>query len=261
MLHGCLTARSAAACSELAPLLVLPVPTPTALAPTALAAALLLSTTGCATRGPLHVYSLSTGAERPVLDFGAGGSAEVPSFLAEEDRVTGFAYDPYTDHFFLRLAPGNRIRVVDRPARAIKRELEIKGAPEGSGDMAVRPVDGHIYLLGPEPGRLLRCTRLGKFLGDLTLEGAAADATGLAFDMGRDVLLVLGEGGRRVTVHDLSGRRASTMATPARASATKSVVKRPSIGSHSAARPTASGSGSEASGAEKSGCSRSTATS
>jgi hypothetical protein len=185
--------------------------------PALLAAALLLSTTGCATRGPLHVYSLSTGAERPVLDFGAGGSAEVPSFLAEGDRVTGFAYDPYTDHFFLRLAPGNRIRVVDRPARAIKRELEIKGAPEGSGDMAVRPVDGHIYLLGPAPGRLLRCTRLGKFLGELTLEGAAADATGLAFDMGRDVLLVLGEGGRRVTVHDLSGRRASTVTLDRRA--------------------------------------------
>ena len=59
-----------------------------------LAAALLLSTTGCATRGPLHVYTLSPDAERPVLDFGAGGSAEVPSFLEEEDRVTGFAGEP-----------------------------------------------------------------------------------------------------------------------------------------------------------------------
>ena len=34
---------------------------------------------------------------------------------------------------------------------------------------------------------------IAKFLGELTLEGAAADATGLAFDMGRDVLLVLGD--------------------------------------------------------------------
>lgn len=182
-----------------------------------LAAALVLSTTGCATRGPLHVYTLSTAPERPVLDLGAGGTTEVPSFLEGDDRATGFAYDPYTDHFFLRLAPGNRIRVVDRPARAIKREFEIKGAPEAAGDMAVRPRDGHIYLLGPAQGRLLRCTRLGKYLGELALEGVAADATGIAFDLNRDLLLVLGEGGRRVTAHDLTGRPRSAVTLERRA--------------------------------------------
>jgi hypothetical protein len=179
--------------------------------------ALALVFSGCATRGPLHVYTLAAGGERPVLDLGASNKAEVPSFLAEEDRVTGFAYDPYTDHFFLRLAPGNRIRVVDRPARAIKRELEIKGAPEGAGDLAVRPRDGYIYMLGPTPGHLPFCTRLGKYLGELTLENPASGATGLAFDMVKDALLVLGDEGRRVTAHDLTGRKVAEVKLERRA--------------------------------------------
>lgn len=179
--------------------------------------ALALALSGCATRGPLHVYTLAAGGDRPVLDLGASANAEVPSFLEDEDRVTGFAYDPYTDHFFLRLAPGNRIRVVDRPARAIKRELEIKGAPEGAGDLAVRPRDGYIYMLGPKPGRLPYCTRLGKYLGELTLEGAVPNATGLAFDMVKDVLLVLGEEGRRVTAHDLTGKKVAEVKLDRRA--------------------------------------------
>ncbi len=180
-------------------------------------AALALALGGCATRGPLHVYTLAAGGERPVLDLGASNKAEVPSFLTKDDRVTGFAYDPYTDHFFLRLAPGNRIRVVDRPARAIKRELELKGAPEGTGDLAVRPRDGYIYLFGPTPGRLPFCTRLGKYLGELTLEHPASGATGLAFDMVKDVLLVLGEEGRLVTAHDLTGRKVAEVRLERRA--------------------------------------------
>ena len=173
----------------------------------AAAGVLTLALAGCATRGPLHVYTLAAGGERPVLDVGANTNAEVPSFLGDEDRVTGFAYDPYTDHFFLRLAPGNRIRVVDRPARAIKRELEIKGAPEGAGDLAVRPRDGYVYMLGPTPAQLPYCTRLGKYLGELTLEKPAPNATGLAFDMVKDALLILGDEGRRVTAHDLTGKK------------------------------------------------------
>jgi hypothetical protein len=179
--------------------------------------ALALASSGCATRGPLHVYTLAAGGKRPVLDVGASTNAEVPSFLEDEDRVTGFAYDPYTDHFFLRLAPGNRIRVVDRPARAIKRELEIKGAPEGAGDLAIRPRDGYIYLLGPTLGRLLYCTRFGKYLGELTLENPASGATGLAFDMVKDVLLVLGDAGGRVTAHDLTGRKVAEVRLERRA--------------------------------------------
>ena len=164
-----------------------------------------LGATGCATRGPLHVYTLAQGGERPVRDTGEGRTTEVPSFLKPADRVSGFAYDPFTDHFFLRLAPGNRLRVVDRPARAIKREFEIAGAPPGDGDLAVRPRDGHLFLLGAQPGQILEATRLGKYLGAFVLAEAGGQPLGLALDTTQDRLLALGADGRRVTVHDLRG--------------------------------------------------------
>lgn len=160
---------------------------------------------GCATRGPLHIYALSAGGERPVRDTGDGGTTEVPSFLQADEQVSGFAYDPFTDHFFLRLAPGDRIRVVDRPARAIKREFTITGAPRGEGDLAVRPRDGHLFLLGAQPGEILESTRFGKLVGPFTLAGAPGPIVGLALDSAQDQLLALGADGQRVTVHDLRG--------------------------------------------------------
>lgn len=174
-----------------------------------LAAALVgvaLGGAGCATQGPLHVYTLTAEAERPITDTGNGRTAEAPSFLEPEDRISGFAYDPFTDHFFLRLEPGPRIRVVDRPARAIKRELDIAGAPRGGGDLAVRPKDGHLFLLGPEPGQILEVTRFGKLLGEFVLADTRGHVIGLALDTIADRLLALGADGRRVTVHDLRGK-------------------------------------------------------
>ena len=94
------------------------------LLPPALATLLLLA--GCATPGPLHRYSTSADSPAEIHDAGSDGTrASVPSFLAVGERLVGFAYDPFTDHFFLRLAPGDLIRVVDRPARAIKREFTV----------------------------------------------------------------------------------------------------------------------------------------
>lgn len=172
-----------------------------------LAAALLgLGGAGCATRGPLHVYAVSAAQSHPIVDDGDGGRTDVPSFLEPADRLDGFAYDPFTDHFFLRLDPGNRIRVVDRPARAIKREFTIEGAPAGGGDLAVRPRDGHLFLLGPLPGQILETTRLGKLLGEFRLASPAGRPVGLALDTVQDRLLVLDVDGQRVTLHDLRGQ-------------------------------------------------------
>jgi hypothetical protein len=171
---------------------------------------LVVLLTGCATPGPMHVYSLRKAGERNVIDTGIGRSAEVPSFLEEDDVVSGFAYDPFTDHFFLRLQPGNKIRVVDRPARAIKREFEIDGVPaDAGGDLAARPKDGHLFLLQPGKTTVLETSRFGKLLRTITLSGIQGAPTGIAVDMVRDRLLVLGADGRRVTVHDLQGARAA----------------------------------------------------
>jgi len=107
----------------------------------AVLSAVALGGGGCATPGTLHVYTVdhekpATVARRPWRTT----PLEVPSFIKEGERLTGFAYDPFTDHFFLRLAPGDRMRVVDRPARAVKREFAIGTDPASrGGDMAVRP--------------------------------------------------------------------------------------------------------------------------
>ena len=183
---------------------------------------LALGGAGCATPGPLHVYSLATtGEERPVRDTGDGRTTDVPSFLEPDEVVSGFAYDPFTDHFFLRLDPGNRIRVVDRPAREIKREFDLEGKPEiGGGDLAVRPRDGHLFLLKAMPAEVLETSRLGKTIRSFALAGLSGRPLALALDPVRDRLLILDAGGRRITIHDLQGARTAelTLAEPVGAS-------------------------------------------
>lgn len=169
----------------------------------------LAALAGCATPGPLHVYSVSgDNAARDVIDIGVrgtGGTTTVPSFLEADDTLTGFAYDPFTDHFFLRLTPGNRIRVVDRPARAIKREFTINSLPAG-GDLAVRPRDGHLFLLHAGEPAVTETTRLGKALRTFALSGVRA-AAGLACDTAANQLFVLHADGREISRHTLDGER------------------------------------------------------
>jgi uncharacterized protein YjiK len=173
-----------------------------------LAAGAWLGFSGCATPGPLHLYSLPPGSKN-IHDQGNGQTAEVPSFLEAGDRLTGFAYDPFTDHFFLRLAPGNAIRVVDRPARKIKREFTIDGIPaEGAGgDLALRPRDGHLFLLHPREALVLETTRLGKFLRSIPLGDTAGLPLGIAYDAGENRLLVLAPDRHRITVHAVDDGR------------------------------------------------------
>ena len=168
---------------------------------------------GCATPGPLHTYTVAAGAPTVVQDGSAGTARDIPSFLAVGESLVGFAYDPFTDHFFLRLAPGNRIRVVDRPARAIKREFDIP--IDGAGDLAVRPRDGHMFLLGAETGRVTETTRLGQLVRTLPL--GEAILAGIAFDSARDHILTLDANGRSVRTHDLEGKLRSqvTLEQPA----------------------------------------------
>lgn len=171
--------------------------------------ALALGGAGCATRGPLHVYSLPAAGAAQIGDRGEDGAlAEAPSFVERDEKVTGFAYDPFTDHFFLRLEPGNRIRVVDRPARKIKREFALDEAlAKAGGDLALRPRDGHLFLLAGDT--VIETTRLGKLVRTFTLTGADGAPRAIAYDMVHDRLFALGADGRRVTVHEASGARVS----------------------------------------------------
>jgi hypothetical protein len=179
--------------------------------------AVALALAGCATPGPLHVYSVAAPrGESLIQDRGTAASASVPSFLEDDDTVTGFAYDPYTDHFFLRLAPGNRIRVVDRPARAIKREFTIEGlAADGGADLAARPRDGYLFLLPARGAEVTVTTRFGKLLRTFTLAGVAS-ARAIAVDAVANELWVLHADGRTVSRHRDDGTPLAT-ATLARA--------------------------------------------
>lgn len=181
-------------------------------------AALLLAALlgGCATAGPLHVYSLARDrGEQSIADHRDTLAAEVPSFLTADDRLTGFAYDPFTDHFFLRLAPGNAIRVVDRPARAIKREFTLDALATG-GDLAALPRTGHLYFLDGSPTRIVQSSRYGDFIATFPLEGLT-QALGLAVDPTQNRLLALHADGRQLSFHDLKGQRlgTATLARPA----------------------------------------------
>jgi hypothetical protein len=179
---------------------------------------LFLGLAGCATPGPLHVYTLDPGAgsePAAVRDRGPDGAAEVPSFLTTKETVMGFAYDPFTDHFFLRLAPGNHFRVVDRPARAIKREFtvaELSSANGGGGDLAIRPRDGHVFALEGAAGTVVEFNRYGGFVRRFALATSSARAIGIAYDAATNHLLVLGAGSPAVvTTHSMEGAQLGTL--------------------------------------------------
>ncbi|MBI5771311.1 MAG: hypothetical protein HZA93_26285 [Verrucomicrobia bacterium] len=169
---------------------------------------------GCATPGLLHLYSLANSESDTIADTAPANAADTPSFVQPDETVVGFAYDPFTDHFFLRLAPGDAIRVVDRPARAIKREFtipQLKAA--GPGDLAIRPRDGHVFAAMPGAAKLAEFTRYGEFLREVTLERAAAggDPNGIAYDSVQNRLLVHRGPTRVVAAHATDGRFIATL--------------------------------------------------
>ena len=177
--------------------------------------ALAFGAGGCATPGPLHLYTAVAPTPTIVHDAGSDATtAEVPSFLEKGDTLVGFAYDPFTDHFFLRLAPGDRFRVVDRPARAIKREFTVAAlAATRQGDLAIRPRDGHVFAPHPTDAAVIEFNRFGEFIRTLPLATLNTPPAALAFDTARDQLLVLSGGDlSRVTTHDLNGQRVKSVA-------------------------------------------------
>jgi hypothetical protein len=163
------------------------------------------------------VYTAASPVAKTVRDSGGDATAaEVPSFLKAGETLAGFGYDPFTDHFFLRLVPGDRFRVVDRPAQAVKREFTAPGLalPAGrTGDLAIRPRDGHVFVAHASEPAVIECNRFGETVRTFRLTTLTAPPAGLAYDAANDTLLALSGGDlARVSTHAMNGDRKSAVA-------------------------------------------------
>lgn len=179
-------------------------------APSLAATCAILACAGCSTPGPAHAY-LASGDNETILDLPLSVDApagEIPSFAYLAGEFQGVAYEPFTDHLFLRVRPGNIVRVLDRPARSIKRAFRVAGLPEGPGDLAVRSRDRHIFFAHPSLPAVLETTLDGAAVRTLALDSLHGPPEGVAYDQRRDRLLILKGGDlAHVGFYDLSGRR------------------------------------------------------
>jgi hypothetical protein len=169
--------------------------------------------TGCATPGVNHVYVANTTSSTVVDMLPGASNAEVETFPSSSDELLGLTYDPFTDHLFLRIYPGNFIRVIDRPAGKIKRRFYIPDLPDGPGDLAVRSIDRHLFLVHPTLPALVEVSPTGKILRTLSLENIQGPPAGVAYDQKRNRLLIL-QGGdlAHISIHDLAGKRLAGVA-------------------------------------------------
>ncbi len=167
-----------------------------------------LGLSGCATPGPNHTYVASR-AENPVMDMQPINPAvAVPTYLRAVNTLYGIAYDPFTDHLFLRVYPGNFIRVIDRPARKIKRNFTVAGLPEGGGDLAIRSSDRHLFFAHPTLPAIVESTLYGQFVETLILEPLISPPAGVAYDQKKNLLYILAKGEpAQVSTYDLKGKR------------------------------------------------------
>lgn len=165
---------------------------------------------GCATTGPTHVY-LASFSEHPIIDRGPGlPDLEISTHLIAVNDLSGLAYDPFTDHLFLRIYPGNYVHVIDRPARAPKRAFAVHDLPEGPGDLAIRSSDRNLFFAHPSLPALLETTLYGHTVRTITLEHLFGPPSGVAYDQVNNRLLILPPGStHRVHLHDLAGKHLS----------------------------------------------------
>lgn len=153
-----------------------------------LAAALL---SGCATRGPNHIY-LTSDNSSAVQDVGPTPAA-VAGAVAPGERVTGLAYDFNTDHLFLRIAPAQIIRVIERPSGKILREMPLPDdlKTTNPADLAVRSRDRHLFAVGPDARSIVELTLFGESIRRFELRAPVEPIGGLAYDQKNHRLLVL----------------------------------------------------------------------
>ncbi|MBC8039169.1 MAG: hypothetical protein H7Y06_01355 [Opitutaceae bacterium] len=168
---------------------------------------------GCSTPGVNHTY-VAGPAHSTVIDLLPGSpSAAVETFPTSDHELLGIAYDPFTDHLFLRIYPGNFIRVIDRPAGKIKRSFYVPNLLAGPGDLAIRSIDRHLFIAHPSLPAVVEITPLGAIVRTLPLHNLQAPPAGVAYDQKKNRLLIL-QGGdlAHVGTYDLSGKRLAGVA-------------------------------------------------
>jgi len=155
------------------------------------AAVALLLLTGCATSGPNHVYATLDGD--PALHDVGPQPRNLAHAVAAGERVLGLAYDFNTDHLFLRLAPAQVIRVIERPSGKVLREMPLPAElkTENPADLAIRSGDRHLFAVGPDGRAVVELSLFGEYLRHINLTGLEGPVGGLAYDQKADRLLVL----------------------------------------------------------------------
>jgi hypothetical protein len=160
----------------------------------------LMLSTGCATRGPNHVY-LTAAASPAVHDLGPS-PAKIADVVKSGEQALGLAYDFNTDHLFVRIAPAQVIRVIERPSGKILRDMPLPAALQttASADLAIRSGDRHLFAVHPDGRSVVELTLYGETIRRVELPGLAGPIHGLAYDQRGDRLLILSAARDRVQV-------------------------------------------------------------
>ncbi|MBC8011282.1 MAG: hypothetical protein H7067_14440 [Burkholderiales bacterium] len=138
--------------------------------------------------------------------------SQIPAYVEEGEQVVGLAYDPYTDHLFIRIFPGNFIRVVDRPAAKVKRVFQARSLPLGGHDFAIRSRDRHLFFTDPTAPALIETDLNGELQNYITLGGLEKPVWGVAHDLRSDELLILAtQTSDRVLRYSLAGKLVSEL--------------------------------------------------
>ena len=154
--------------------------------------------TGCATRGPTHLYMAGDGGS-PIVDRDLAGTEhdELDGLLEADAVVVGVGYEYNTDYIWLRLAPGDRLIAVKRSIRDVWYDYALPAefaAPEGETvalDLAVRSFNRMVYAALPATGVVGKVARYGDPRERFVPGGEPRPIGGLAWDQVSDRLLVL----------------------------------------------------------------------
>ncbi len=161
----------------------------------------IVAVAACSTRGPSHVYwAESSGAALHDLAVDSGERRTLDAHVDKDETVVGLAYDRFTDYLFLRLAPGDVIRIVNRPANSRVRDLKLTPevalspgeTPANSLDITVRSRNRHIFAIDPRATGFVEFTLEGKMVRKIRMAAPPPGPVGgLGFDQRRDRLVVL----------------------------------------------------------------------